>query len=158
VGRELSVGTVMVLHALARGHRYGFDVIEATGLAYSNSVSPYTVHLLTRVDGEPVEPDWVFHEDAESGLRGLLAYLDVSALSPGRHDLLVARVAGEDGDRLDREAADGEAGAEGRALALADRDRYGFPFWIPGPTTGAWGSRESAGQASAPPQDLGGSR
>jgi len=28
--------------------------IVATGLAYSNSVSPYTVHLLTRVDGEPV--------------------------------------------------------------------------------------------------------
>lgn len=28
--------------------------IEATGLAYSNSVSPYTVQLLTRVDGKPV--------------------------------------------------------------------------------------------------------
>ena len=30
--KELSLGTVMVLHALARGHRYGFDVLEQTGL------------------------------------------------------------------------------------------------------------------------------
>lgn len=39
MARELPVGTVMVLHALARGHRYGFDVIEATGLT-SGTVYP----------------------------------------------------------------------------------------------------------------------
>lgn len=37
--RELPVGAVMVLHALARGHRYGFDVISETGLT-SGTVYP----------------------------------------------------------------------------------------------------------------------
>ena len=36
---KLPVGTVMVLHALARGHRYGFDLIEQTGLT-SGTVYP----------------------------------------------------------------------------------------------------------------------
>jgi PadR family transcriptional regulator PadR len=38
-GRALPVGTVMVLHALARGHRYGFDLLEQTGLT-SGTVYP----------------------------------------------------------------------------------------------------------------------
>ena len=37
--KALPVGTVMVLHALARGHRYGFDLIEQTGLT-SGTVYP----------------------------------------------------------------------------------------------------------------------
>ncbi len=37
--RALPVGTVMVLHALARGHRYGFDLIAQTGLT-SGTVYP----------------------------------------------------------------------------------------------------------------------
>lgn len=44
--RKLPVGTVMVLHALARGHRYGFDVIEETGLT-SGTVYP-TLERLER--------------------------------------------------------------------------------------------------------------
>ena len=39
MAKALSVGTVMVLHALARGHRYGFDVLEQTGLT-SGTVYP----------------------------------------------------------------------------------------------------------------------
>ncbi len=35
----LSLGTVMVLHALARGCRYGFDIMEATGLT-SGTIYP----------------------------------------------------------------------------------------------------------------------
>ena len=38
-GRRLPVGTVMVLHALARGHRWGFDLVEQTGLT-SGTVYP----------------------------------------------------------------------------------------------------------------------
>lgn len=30
--RSLSFGTVAVLHAVAAGHRFGFDVVDATGL------------------------------------------------------------------------------------------------------------------------------
>ena len=37
--KPLPVGTVMVLHALGRGHRYGFDVLEQTGLT-SGTVYP----------------------------------------------------------------------------------------------------------------------
>jgi DNA-binding PadR family transcriptional regulator len=37
--KALPVGTVMVLHALARGHRYGFDLLEQTGLT-SGTVYP----------------------------------------------------------------------------------------------------------------------
>lgn len=38
-GRALPVGTIMVLHALARGHEYGFDLLEQTGLT-SGTVYP----------------------------------------------------------------------------------------------------------------------
>jgi PadR family transcriptional regulator PadR len=37
--RELSLGTVMALHALARGCQYGFDILEETGLT-SGTVYP----------------------------------------------------------------------------------------------------------------------
>ena len=37
--KPLSLGTVMVLHALARGYQYGFDIIEETGLT-SGTIYP----------------------------------------------------------------------------------------------------------------------
>jgi DNA-binding PadR family transcriptional regulator len=37
--KELSLGSVMVLHALARGCQYGFDIIEETGLT-SGTIYP----------------------------------------------------------------------------------------------------------------------
>lgn len=37
--RALSLGTVLVLHALARGYRYGFDIMEETGLS-SGTIYP----------------------------------------------------------------------------------------------------------------------
>jgi DNA-binding PadR family transcriptional regulator len=37
--KDLSIGTVMVLHALARGCQYGFDIIEETGLT-SGTIYP----------------------------------------------------------------------------------------------------------------------
>jgi PadR family transcriptional regulator PadR len=37
--QELSLGTVLVLHALARGCQYGFDIIEETGLT-SGTIYP----------------------------------------------------------------------------------------------------------------------
>ena len=48
VGRNaLPIGTVMVLHALARGHRYGFDLMEETGLT-SGTVYPALDRLEAR--------------------------------------------------------------------------------------------------------------
>lgn len=37
--KTIRVGSVMVLHALARGHRYGFDLMEETGLT-SGTIYP----------------------------------------------------------------------------------------------------------------------
>ena len=37
--KPLSLGTVMVLHAMARGCQYGFDIIEETGLT-SGTIYP----------------------------------------------------------------------------------------------------------------------
>jgi DNA-binding PadR family transcriptional regulator len=37
--KRLSLGTVMVLHAMARGCQYGFDIIEETGLT-SGTIYP----------------------------------------------------------------------------------------------------------------------
>ena len=45
--RELPLGAVMVLHALARGHRYGFDLMEQTGLT-SGTVYPTLERLETQ--------------------------------------------------------------------------------------------------------------
>ena len=44
--RALPVGTVMELHALARGHRYGFDLMEQPGLT-SGTVYPALERLET---------------------------------------------------------------------------------------------------------------
>jgi DNA-binding PadR family transcriptional regulator len=44
--KPLSLGTVMVLHALARGFQYGFDIIEETGLT-SGTIYP----ALERLEG-----------------------------------------------------------------------------------------------------------
>jgi DNA-binding PadR family transcriptional regulator len=37
--KNLSLGSVMVLHALARGYEYGFDIMEETGLT-SGTIYP----------------------------------------------------------------------------------------------------------------------
>jgi DNA-binding PadR family transcriptional regulator len=42
--KNLSLGTVMVLHAMARGCEYGFDIMEETGLS-SGTIYPALDHL-----------------------------------------------------------------------------------------------------------------
>lgn len=42
--KKLSLGVVMVLHSLARGCRYGFDIMEHTGLA-SGTIYPALARL-----------------------------------------------------------------------------------------------------------------
>ncbi len=44
--KNLSLGTVMVLHALARGSVYGFDIMEETGLT-SGTIYPALDRLET---------------------------------------------------------------------------------------------------------------
>ncbi|MFG1691287.1 PadR family transcriptional regulator [Gemmatimonadota bacterium] len=44
--KDLSLGTVMVLHAIARGFQYGFDIMEETGLT-SGTIYP----ALDRLEG-----------------------------------------------------------------------------------------------------------
>ena len=44
--KDLSLGTIMVLHAMARGCQYGFDIMEETGLT-SGTIYP----ALDRLEG-----------------------------------------------------------------------------------------------------------
>ncbi len=93
MARELPVGTVMVLHALARGHRYGFDVIEATGLT-SGTVYPALERLErsgyadsswedAAVAHDEKRPPRRYFEITEDGERELIRLLDrYRALAP----------------------------------------------------------------------------
>ena len=101
VGRNaLPIGTVMVLHALARGHRYGFDLMEETGLS-SGTVYPALDRLeargLARSSWEDAEvarsekrPPRKYFEITGDGKTALIAALDrYRALAPIRIDGVV---------------------------------------------------------------------
>lgn len=93
MARVLPVGTVMVLHALARGHRYGFDVIEATGLT-SGTVYPALDRLERRgfadskwedaeVAHDEKRPPRRYFEITDDGKRELISALHrYKALAP----------------------------------------------------------------------------
>ena len=91
--KELPIGAVMVLHALARGHRYGFDLISETGLT-SGTVYP-TLDRLEReglalsrweeagVAHEEKRPPRKYFEITEKGKDVLMRALDrYKALAP----------------------------------------------------------------------------
>lgn len=90
---KLPVGTIMVLHALARGHRYGFDLIEQTGLT-SGTVYPALDRLErsglarsrwedARLAHEEKRPPRRYFEITERGKRELIEALDrYKALAP----------------------------------------------------------------------------
>ncbi len=81
---QLPVGTIMVLHALARGHRYGFDVLEQTGLT-SGTVYPALERLerlgLAKSKWEDAE---VAHEDKRPPRR----YFEITG--EGKRELIEA--------------------------------------------------------------------
>ena len=93
MARKLPVGTIMVLHALARGHRYGFDVLEQTGLT-SGTVYPALERLeqmgLARSSWEDAEvahdekrPPRRYFEITDDGKAELIEALDrYKALAP----------------------------------------------------------------------------
>lgn len=82
--RTLPVGTVMVLHALARGHRYGFDLMEQTGLT-SGTVYPALERLETLgLTASSWEDARVAHEEKRPPRR----YFGITA--DGKHALIEA--------------------------------------------------------------------
>jgi len=97
VARSLSVGTVMVLHALARGHRYGFDILEQTGLT-SGTVYPALDRLErlgmassrwedARVAHDEKRPTRRYFEITDDGKRALVEAMErYKALAPIRID------------------------------------------------------------------------
>ena len=75
----LAVGTIMVLHALARGHRYGFDVLEQTGLT-SGTVYP----ALERLESLGLaRSKWEEAEVAHSEKRPPRRYFEITAEGKG---------------------------------------------------------------------------
>ncbi len=94
MGRKgLPVGTAMVLHALARGHRHGFDLMEQTGLT-SGTVYPALDRLESlglarsrwedaKVAQEQKRPPRRYFEITAEGKRELIAALErYRALAP----------------------------------------------------------------------------
>lgn len=80
--RGLPVGAVMVLHALARGHRYGFDLISETGLT-SGSVYP----TLDRLEREGfVRSRWEDATVAHDEKRPPRKYYEIT--DPGKTELM----------------------------------------------------------------------
>lgn len=73
--KALPVGTVMVLHALARGHRYGFDLLAETGLT-SGTVYP----ALDRLERAGLaRSKWEDAEIAHSEKRPPRKYFEITA-------------------------------------------------------------------------------
>ena len=85
MGRKtLPIGTVMVLHALARGHRYGFDLMEETGLT-SGTVYP----ALDRLEARGLARSrWEDAEVAQSEKRPPRKYFEITG--DGKEALIVA--------------------------------------------------------------------
>ncbi len=72
--RELPIGAVMILHALARGAAYGFDVMEETGLT-SGTVYP-TLDRLER--GGLLASSWEDPEAAREEKRPPRRYFTIT--------------------------------------------------------------------------------
>ena len=82
--KALPIGTVMVLHALARGHRHGFDLIEETGLT-SGTVYP----ALERLQGAGMaRSSWEDAEVAHAEKRPPRRYFEITA--DGKRELIAA--------------------------------------------------------------------
>ena len=82
--KELPVGTVMVLHALARGHRHGFDILEQTGLT-SGTVYP----ALERLEGLGLaRSSWESARTAREEKRPPRRYFEITAA--GKAELVTA--------------------------------------------------------------------
>lgn len=91
--KKLPLGAVMVLHALARGHRYGLDVMDQTGLT-SGTVYPTLERLEKRgfarsswedaeVAHEEKRPPRRYFEITPDGKAELIGALDrYKALAP----------------------------------------------------------------------------
>lgn len=75
MARGLSFAAVSVLHAIARGYEYGFDVIDATGLP-SGTVYP----ALSRLERDGyVRSDWEDERAAHADKRPPRRYYRVTA-------------------------------------------------------------------------------
>lgn len=83
--RTLGTATVAVLQALADGHRYGFDVIDRTGLP-SGTVYPALATLTRRA---LVRSRWEDAETARADARPRRRYYELTAA--GREALEEAR-------------------------------------------------------------------
>jgi DNA-binding PadR family transcriptional regulator len=82
--KELSVGAVMILHALARGAGYGFDIMEQTGLT-SGTVYP----TLDRLEREGLaRSSWEDAELAREEKRPPRRYFEIT--DPGKTRLIAA--------------------------------------------------------------------
>jgi DNA-binding PadR family transcriptional regulator len=72
--RQLSLSAAAVLHALANGYQYGFDIMDVTGLP-SGTVYPALRRL---EDAELAVSRWEKHEVAQQELRPPRKYYEIT--------------------------------------------------------------------------------
>jgi PadR family transcriptional regulator PadR len=94
--RRLSFTAFSVLYAMANGHRYGFDIMEATGLA-SGTVYP----VLSRLERDGLATsDWESEAQATAEGRPARRYYEVSGQGQRALREAVTMLSGIAGDRL----------------------------------------------------------
>ena len=102
MARALSSATALVIDALARGCRHGFDILDATGLA-SGTVYP----ILRRLDREALlGSSWEKHATAQQEQRPPRRYYQITAAGERMLANAIARyptleqAVGRDGRRM----------------------------------------------------------
>lgn len=101
--RRLSFTAFSVLYAIANGHRYGFDVMDATGLA-SGTVYP----VLSRLERDGlVDSSWEDEASAAADGRPARRYYRVTAEGRSALHAAVDMLSSIAGDRLTIPRAEG---------------------------------------------------
>ncbi|MDH3733356.1 MAG: PadR family transcriptional regulator [Gemmatimonadota bacterium] len=94
--RRLSFTAFSVLYAMANGHRYGFDIMESTGLA-SGTVYP----VLSRLERDGLaRSSWEDEQRASAEGRPARRYYEVSGEGQAALRDAVQMLSGIAGDRL----------------------------------------------------------
>jgi DNA-binding PadR family transcriptional regulator len=94
--RRLSFTAFSVLYAIANGYRYGFDIMDATGLA-SGTVYP----VLTRLERDGlVRSTWEDDRAANAEGRPARRYYEVSGEGATALEAAVSLLKGVGGERL----------------------------------------------------------
>jgi PadR family transcriptional regulator PadR len=115
----LSFGAVSILHAVARGNRFGFDIMDATGLT-SGTVYPTLDRLETQ---GLLKSRWEAEADAHREGRPARRYFHLTAAGATALEAALQRYKNLRPLAIDPTRLEPESGKRGRGLPLHFRSR-----------------------------------